>query len=88
MLQGSDVAARSERRGHRPPIPANIKSLLTQEQALGLRNVENFGWQLAFVRQPLFEPPVTVVVSPDHQRFAVLEPDGRVNMELNITLRS
>lgn len=88
MSQGSEVSARVERRGNRLPVPPNIKALLNQDQSLALRNVENFGWQLAFIRQPLFEPIIAVVISPDRRRFAVLEQDGRVNMSPEIALRA
>ncbi|MCG6966571.1 MAG: hypothetical protein LJE59_08670 [Chromatiaceae bacterium] len=87
MPQGSDFGARTERRGNKPPIPPNITFLLTQEQKLALRKVEDFGWQLAFVRHGLFEQPVAVVVSPDRQRLALLETDGQLNMNPAIALR-
>ena len=49
--------------------------------------MENFGWTLAFVRQPLFETAIAVVVSPDRQRYAVLESDGELNMNPQIVIR-
>lgn len=88
MNTGPDSAFTTERRGNKAPVPPNLNSLLTAEQSLALRKVENFGWRLAFVRQPLFETPVAVVRSPDHQRFAVLEEDGDLNMNPTLTLRS
>ena len=77
----------SERRGHKTAIPANLDQLLTQEQQLTLNRVAGFGWQLAFVRRPLFESPVAVVASAELQRFAVLEDDGDVNMLPDIIVR-
>ena len=87
MSSRPDVATTTERRGNKAPIPTNVDSILTPEQALALRKIENFGWRLAFIRQPLFEPTVTVVVSPDGQRHAVLEADGEVNLQHDIVLR-
>jgi len=87
MPSGPDAAVKTERRGNSAPIPPNIKSILNQQQSLTLHNIENFGWQLAFVRQEIFQAPVTVVISPDRHRFAVLETDGRVDMQPGIMLR-
>lgn len=87
MYLGSDSSIRTERRGSRAPVPPNLKGILTEEQLLALNNVENFGWQLAFIRQPMFQQPIAVVVSPDHQRHAVLELDGQVNLNPDIVIR-
>lgn len=87
MYLGQDASVNAERRGHKAAIPPDIHAVLNQEQRLALDKVENFGWQLAFVRQPLFESPITVIVSPDKQRYAVLELDGEINMEPDIFIR-
>ena len=87
MYLGPEDATTTERRGNKPSIPPNVDSLLNEAQRLALNKIENFGWQLAFVRQPLFETPIAVVTSPDRQRFAVLETDGEVNMEPDIVIR-
>lgn len=76
-----------ERRGNKQAVPDNIMALLTQDQSVALRKIENFGWQLAFMRQPLFESPVTVVRSPDGKRHAVLLEDGELDMAPPIQLR-
>ena len=52
-----------------------------------MNRVAGFGWQLAFVRRPLFESPVAVVASAELQRFAVLKDDGGVNMLPDIIVR-
>lgn len=82
-----ESATPAERRGKMPPIPPDFESLLNQEQRNALRNIENFGWRLAFVRRPMFEAPLLVVASPDQQRYATLESDGEVNMEPQLILR-
>ena len=80
-------ASNGERRGRTPPIPPGFEAMLNQDQKNALRNVENFGWQMAFVRRPLFDDPIFVVTSPDHQRYAILESSGEVNMEPEIVVR-
>ena len=87
MYLGADVRATTERRGSKAPVPPNIHAVLTQEQRISLNKVEDFGWQLAFVRQPLFQEPVTVIVSPDRERYAVLELDGEINLHPAIVIR-
>lgn len=88
MKHDPDSTGSTERRGNKAPIPPNLTFLLSQEQSAALRKVENFGWQLAFVRQPLFEKPIAVVRSPDRQRHAVLEADGELNMNPTLDLRA
>lgn len=87
MTQSPDNAAAAERRGNKVAIPPNLTTVLTRDQSVALRKVENFGWKLAFVRQPLFETAIAVVVSPDRQRYAVLESDGELNMNPQIIIR-
>ena len=87
MHPGPEGTPGNERRGHKTAIPADLDRLLTRDQLLALHRVEEFGWQVAFVRRPLFQSPVTVVTSPEHQRFAVLEDDGEVNMLPDIVIR-
>ncbi len=82
-----ESATQTDRRGKTPPVPPDLESLLNQDQRNALRNIENFGWQLAFVRRPMFEAPLVVVASPDQQRYATLEIDGEVNMEPQLILR-
>ena len=53
-----------------------------------LQQLQNFGWHIQFVRRPLFEQPIIVLASGDGKQVGVLEPDGRLNLHGNITLRS
>ena len=49
---------------------------LSEEQVITLRNFEQSGWELLFVRQSQAEEPVPVVYDVDTGRYAVLEKDG------------
>ena len=69
------------------PIPRNLNAMLNDTQRVALRQLENFGWQLQFVRHPLFQEPVVVVINPEGREFGVLEDDGRINMEAHIAFR-
>lgn len=68
-----------ERRSNFKPLPARLSRELNEEQKLTLASIEKFGWELRFVRHPMFMPPVPVVFDPDHRKFAILEADGSLN---------
>lgn len=87
MSASFSEASESERRGRMPPIPSGFEAMLNQDQKNALRNVEKFGWQLAFVRRPMFEQPTFVVTSPDRQNYAILESSGELNREPQIVIR-
>ena len=76
-----------DKRGIQAPIPSNIGRYLNEAQLLALRSLESFGWELLFVRRPLFMAPVVVVTSPDTAQYALLEDDGSVNMKSGLQLR-
>ena len=77
-----------KRRATRGAAPENALSMLTDLQRIALRRIENFGWQLKFIRQPSFEPPLVVVESSSGVNIGVLDEDGGVDMNPRITLRS
>jgi hypothetical protein len=60
---------------------------LTTDQVIALRNLEHFGWELRFVRRPLFEHPVPVLFDADTERYAILEDDGTVNEDHDLIIR-
>ena len=78
---------KKERRGKMPPVPENICALLNQHQKDALREVENQGWRLAFVRRPILDDPMVVVTDQDRSRYAVVERNGHINVNAPIQLR-
>ena len=76
-----------EKRDRENPIPDNLEEILSEFQIMALHRVEGFGWELRFVRRPTFQVPTVVVFSADGTKIGVLEEDGRINMEPDITLR-
>ena len=78
----SDATAipKEELRGTRSALPADVFYYLNEVQRVALHSLENFGWQLAFIRRPLFMPPMVVVGNEEKTKFAVLEDDGSVNL--------
>lgn len=78
---------REDLRGTRSALPADVLYYLNEVQRIALHSLENFGWQLAFIRRPLFMPPIVVVKNDSQTRFAVLEDDGSVNMSPEVKWR-
>lgn len=76
-----------ERRHGVCPIPLNLNAFLNEEQRCVLGQIENFGWQLAFVRRPLFQEPMVVIKNADGSNFSVLEKDGTIDPEPPIVIR-
>ncbi len=76
-----------EKRNDEAPIPADLEKTLSLEQMMTLRQIENFGWQVAFVRRPLFQESVVVVANSNNQKFGVLEDTGELNLQAEIRLR-
>ena len=64
-----------------------LKRELNDSQLATLSSLETFGWELKFVRKPLFQEPVPIVFDGSREHFAVLEADGTLNEEPEITIR-
>lgn len=58
---------------------AGLRAGLSKEQLATLHTMEQFQWELRFVRRPMFLAPVPVLFNRDGTRFAVLEADGSIN---------
>ena len=78
----------SEKRDGSAPVPRNLDDILNKQQMTSLRQIENFGWQLHFVRRPLFQDPVVVIVSAEGDRFGTLEADGRIEIKTHFDIRN
>ncbi len=66
----------TERRSTQPHPTRAQRSDLNEAQLETLADLERFGWQLKFVRRPIFEPSIPVVFDADRKTYAVLEADG------------
>lgn len=67
--------------------PRHLRTQLTDRQQAALDTLEQFRWELRFVRRPLFSPPVPFVFHPDGRRYVVLEVDGTIVEEHGLRLR-
>ncbi|QCO68570.1 hypothetical protein E5843_13745 [Luteimonas yindakuii] len=64
-----------------------LRAALTPAQRAALPLLERFGWELRFVRRPLFMEPVPVLFDRDGKRWVSLEADGTVNENSGFKLR-
>ncbi len=65
-----------------------LRADLNAAQLDTLSGLERFGWELKFVRRPLFQPSIPVVFDGDRKTFAVLEADGTLNEHPCFDIRS
>lgn len=65
-----------ERRRQQPGDPAALRAGLTPAQLTALETLEQFRWTLRFVRRPMFQEPIPVVIDREGKRHAVLRADG------------
>jgi len=76
-----------ERRNGEEEGAARLRDLLNEDQRMTLVELEHFGWELKFVRRPLFQPSIPVVFDADRKRYAVLEVDGSLNEQPGFDIR-
>ncbi|KLI97700.1 hypothetical protein [Luteimonas sp. FCS-9] len=79
--------SRSERRRAAPPDPVRLRQGLTRAQADAIATLEALGWELRFVRRPLFADPIPIVFEKAGARWLVVEGDGRLNESPGFALR-
>jgi hypothetical protein len=76
-----------EKRTGENPVPENLEGFLNEAQLSALSRAESFGWELEFIRRPLFQEVVPVLLHPDSGHFEVLENDGTLNTRPGIKIR-
>ncbi|MDX1697431.1 MAG: hypothetical protein R3308_04050 [Thiohalobacterales bacterium] len=77
----------TDRRSKVKRVPGNPDEVLNKSQLLTLYKMEGFGWVLAFIRKPLFQDIVPVLFHPDNKKYGVLDVEGALNVQPDITLR-
>ena len=76
-----------ERRKEDPVERAKLRAELNEDQRIALSDLERFGWELKFIRHPMFQPLIPVVFDPDRKKYAVLEADGTLNEAAALVIR-
>ncbi len=82
-MPSSDI----ERRKSQRELSSVLKRELNDAQLSTLQGLEQFGWELKFVRRKPFQTPVAVVFDGDRKNFAVLEIDGSLNENPGFEIR-
>ena len=77
----------NEQRKGMKPVPENLDDLLNEAQLRTLRGIEHFGWELYFVRRPLFQDAVPVLINREGNKTIVLETNGSINEKAEINIR-
>ena len=76
-----------DKRNGDKPIPDHADNYLNTAQRSGLHKIESFGWNIKYIRHPLFQDPIVFVSSADGKSIGVLEDDGRLNLEFDVKIR-
>lgn len=79
--------AESERRRLDKERSTELKRELNEDQLMTLRGLEQFGWELKFIRRPPFQAKVAVVFDGDRKSYAVIEADGTLNEKNDLNIR-
>ena len=64
-----------------------LRAQLNEAQLLTLAELERFGWQVQFIRRPLFQDPIPVLVDGDRKTYAVLTPEGELDESPGFNMR-
>ena len=76
-----------ERRRDDPDARAKLRAELNEEQRIALSDLERFGWELKFIRHPMFQDIVPVVFDPDRKSHAVILKDGTLDEHPGFDIR-
>jgi len=76
-----------EKRTDTNPVPENLEEVLNEAQIRTLRSIKHFGWQLHFVRRPLFQEVIPVLINKEGNKFIILEENGAINEMPDLDLR-
>lgn len=77
-----------ERRRQEEETRAKLRTELNEDQRIALSDLERFGWELKFIRHPLFQDIVPVVFDPDRNHFAVIRADGSLDENPGFDIRA
>ena len=76
-----------ERRKGDAPIPDNLEEVLNEPQRRALPGIVQAGWELRFLRRPLFQEPVLLLHNHSNNRTGILDREGKINIRAGIKVR-
>ena len=78
-----------EKRKRINPVPDDPLKYMNEAQIRTYLLMQGFGWRIKFIRRSsLLQNPVCVMTDPEMTALAVLENDGFLNRQPDITYRS
>jgi len=81
------MAPANERRKTEGRPTITLRRDLNQDQQFALAELEKYGWELKFIRRPMFQQPIPVVFDSDRKSYAVLLPDGTLDHNPGFNIR-
>ncbi|MBV1931466.1 MAG: hypothetical protein KUG71_07100 [Porticoccaceae bacterium] len=76
-----------EKRKGRKAIPDHFQKLLNRDQKEALNPLTKFGWEVYFVRMPLFQPLVIALRNNIASHYALLLEDGGLDLKTDLKVR-
>ena len=77
-----------ERRVKQDPIPSHLEKYLNHLQMTTLLFLKALGWKLWFVRRALFQPVMPVLWDPSGKFTAIIEENGKYDVDHGIAFRA
>jgi hypothetical protein len=67
--------------------PENLKEMLNEAQRQAIPGIEYAGWELRFLRKPLFQTQALVLLNSIDGRIGIMDEHGRIRIQANIKVR-
>lgn len=77
---------REKRKGD-TSTPATLKDMLNEAQRQAMPGIEYVGWELRFLRKPLFQTPALVLLNSIDGRIGIMDERGSIRIQTNIKVR-
>ena len=68
-------------------IPADLEALLNAQQLRVLPGIKYLGWEPRFIRHQVFKAPALVLRNSKDGRLALLDEDGRLEIQHELKVR-
>ena len=77
----------NDKRTGKNAIPEPLYKLLNNKQLESLKSLSDEGWEVCFVRKPLFGLRIIVLHNPVENEYAVLNEDGSIDTGPELKVR-
>lgn len=77
----------NDKRKGKKPVPEPLYKLLNKEQLESLRELATSGWEVCFVRKPLFELRTVALRNETADKYGILTDDGRLDTLSDMKVR-